>query len=120
MAKKPIFVVDEQVIPDCLTDFLSREDFRAKGAETIRRTSAELEGGGYRSMQLCFNGVSDWLKKANFGSRALQKKGREVFSRPFNLRAKIRIYALRFLIKANPPRPSNAIVAGSGIVPPII
>ena len=74
MAKKPIFVVDEQVIPDCLTDFLSREDFRAKGAETIRRTSAELEGSDYWSIQLCLNGVFDWLKKATLGTGALQKK----------------------------------------------
>jgi len=64
--------------------------------------------------------LSDWAQKSNLGNQSVTKKGREVFSRPFDLRAKIQIYALRFLSKANPPRPSNATVAGSGIVVPVI
>jgi hypothetical protein len=47
------------------------------------------------------------------------KKGCEVFSQPFDLQ-KIQVYALRFLIKANPPRLSSNIDAGSGTAVPVI
>jgi len=48
MAEKAILVVDDdQVIRDCLTDFLAKEGFRTKGVETVKQASAELEGGDY-------------------------------------------------------------------------
>lgn len=91
MAERAIFVVDgDQVIRDCLTDFLSIEGFRTKWAETVRQTSAEVEGGDYRSMQLCLNGVSDWAQKTTFGISALQKKA---VRKPHGLS----IYKLKFI-----------------------
>ena len=48
MAEKAILVVDgDQIIRDCLTEFLAKEGYRTKGAETVRQASAELEGGEY-------------------------------------------------------------------------
>ena len=48
MAEKAILIVDDdQVIRDCLTDFLSKEGFRTRGVETVKQASAELESGDY-------------------------------------------------------------------------
>jgi DNA-binding NtrC family response regulator len=48
MAEKAILVVDDdQVIRDCLTEFLSKEGFRTGGAATVKQASAELGGRDY-------------------------------------------------------------------------
>jgi two-component system, NtrC family, response regulator AtoC len=48
MAEKAILVVDDdQVIRDCLTEFLAKEGFRTRGVGNIKQASAELEGGDY-------------------------------------------------------------------------
>ncbi|MGA2171763.1 MAG: sigma-54 dependent transcriptional regulator [Sedimentisphaerales bacterium] len=48
MTEKAILIADgDQVIRDCLTDFLSSEGFRTRGVETVKQASAELEGGDY-------------------------------------------------------------------------
>jgi DNA-binding NtrC family response regulator len=48
MAEKAILVVDDdQVIRDCLADFLAKEGFRTRGVGTVKQASAELEGGDY-------------------------------------------------------------------------
>ena len=45
MAEKAILVVDgDKVLRDCLTEFLAKEGFRTKGAETVRQASAERLG----------------------------------------------------------------------------
>jgi DNA-binding NtrC family response regulator len=48
MAEKAILVVDDdQVVRDCLTEFLAKEGFATKGVGTIKEASAALEGGEY-------------------------------------------------------------------------
>ncbi len=48
MAEKAILVVDDdQVIRDCLTDFLAKEGFRTRGVAGVRQASAELVGRDY-------------------------------------------------------------------------
>ena len=48
MTEKAILIVDgDQVIRDCLTDFLRKEGFAAKGVETVKQASAELESRDY-------------------------------------------------------------------------
>ncbi|MFH1370150.1 MAG: sigma-54 dependent transcriptional regulator [Planctomycetota bacterium] len=48
MTQKAILIVDgDQVIRDCLTDFLAKEGFQTKGAETVKQASAELESRDY-------------------------------------------------------------------------
>jgi len=48
MAEKAILIVDDdKVIRDCLTEFLNKEGFAAKGTSTVKQASAELEAGDY-------------------------------------------------------------------------